>query len=171
MTTPGPLRQPIPVGRSILWAPASGGSKRPGNITFPVFLSQAALTAVLEHVATPPRAAVLRAARARVAAARWEETLVRDVEELPRVQPGHAERRTCAIGRHRGHASGGGQAAGGAEVHSSSAAPAGRPRPPRPPRPPPPAPPRPAPAPPRDPRPRPRPPARSAPAQPRAPAT
>ena len=56
MTTPGPLRQPIPVGRSILWAPASGGSKRPGNITFPVFLSQAALTAVLEHVATPHRA-------------------------------------------------------------------------------------------------------------------
>src|SRR5256886_6629970 len=31
-------------------------SKRPGNITFPVFLSQAALTAILEHVATPPRA-------------------------------------------------------------------------------------------------------------------
>src|SRR5437879_4345791 len=56
MTTPGPLRQPIPVGRSILWGPASAGSKRPGNITFPVFLSQAALTAILEHVATPHRA-------------------------------------------------------------------------------------------------------------------
>ena len=56
MTTPGPLRQPIPVGQSILWGPASGGSKRPGNITFPVFLSQAALTAILEHVATPHRA-------------------------------------------------------------------------------------------------------------------
>src|SRR5216110_3798212 len=56
MTTPGPLRQPIPVGQSILWGPASGGSNRPGNITFPVFLSQAALTAILEHVATPHRA-------------------------------------------------------------------------------------------------------------------
>ena len=56
MTTPGPLRQPIPVGQSILWSPASAGSKRPGNITFPVFLSQAALTAILEHVATPHRA-------------------------------------------------------------------------------------------------------------------
>src|ERR1043166_122327 len=55
MTTPGPLRQPIPVGRSILWSPASAGSKRPGNIPFPVFLSQAALTAILEHLATPPR--------------------------------------------------------------------------------------------------------------------
>ncbi|OLB00699.1 MAG: hypothetical protein AUH23_00330 [Gemmatimonadetes bacterium 13_2_20CM_1_69_27] len=56
MTTPGPLRQPIPVGQSILWSPASAGPKRPGNITFPVFLSQAALTAILEHVATPHRA-------------------------------------------------------------------------------------------------------------------
>src|SRR5437660_10180594 len=56
MTTPGPLRQPIPVGRSILWSPASAGPKRPGNIPFPVFLSQAALTAILEHVATPHRA-------------------------------------------------------------------------------------------------------------------
>ena len=55
MSTDGPLRQPIPVGRSILWSPASGGSKRPGNIPFPVFLSQAALTAILEHVATPHR--------------------------------------------------------------------------------------------------------------------
>ena len=55
MTTPGPLRQPIPVGRSILWSPASAGPKRPGNILFPVFLSQAALTAILEHLATPHR--------------------------------------------------------------------------------------------------------------------
>ncbi|PYP49576.1 MAG: hypothetical protein DMD45_14050 [Gemmatimonadetes bacterium] len=56
MTTPGPLRQPIPVGRSILWSPADGGPKRPGNVPFPVFLSQAALTAIHEHVATPQRA-------------------------------------------------------------------------------------------------------------------
>src|ERR1043166_1101302 len=55
MTTPGPLRQPIPVGRSILWSPASAGSKRPGNIPFPVFLSQAARPAILERLATPPR--------------------------------------------------------------------------------------------------------------------
>src|SRR2546427_1708792 len=55
MSPDGPLGQPIPVGRSILWSPASGGSKRPGNIPFPVFLSQAALTAILEHVATPHR--------------------------------------------------------------------------------------------------------------------
>ena len=55
MTTPGPLRQPIPVGQSILWSPASAGPKRPGNILFPVFLSQAALTAILEHLATPHR--------------------------------------------------------------------------------------------------------------------
>src|SRR5256885_8676857 len=53
MGTAGPLRQPIPVGRSILWSPARGGPKRLGNIPFPVFLSQAALTAIHEHVATP----------------------------------------------------------------------------------------------------------------------
>src|SRR5437868_6705616 len=53
MTTPGPLRQPIPLGRSILWSPADGGPKRPGNVPCPVFLSQAALTAIHEHVATP----------------------------------------------------------------------------------------------------------------------
>src|SRR3989454_7495742 len=57
MGTGGPLRQPIPVARSILWSPASGegGAKRPGNIPFPVFLSQSALTAIHEHVATPAR--------------------------------------------------------------------------------------------------------------------
>jgi proteasome lid subunit RPN8/RPN11 len=55
MSTAGPLRQPIPVGRSILWSPASGDSKRPGTVPFPVFLSQAALTAILEHIATPHR--------------------------------------------------------------------------------------------------------------------
>jgi len=55
MTTPGPLRQPIPVARSILWGPASGGPKRPADVPFPVFLSQAALTAILEHLATPHR--------------------------------------------------------------------------------------------------------------------
>ncbi|HET7295923.1 MAG TPA: hypothetical protein VFI66_02205, partial [Gemmatimonadales bacterium] len=55
MGTGGPLRQPIPVARSILWSPASEGPKRPGHIPFPIFLSQAALTAVHEHLATPPR--------------------------------------------------------------------------------------------------------------------
>ncbi len=50
----GPLRRPIPVARSILWAPPSGGP-RPGEIPFPIFLSQAALTAIYEHVATAVR--------------------------------------------------------------------------------------------------------------------
>ena len=63
MTTGGPLRKAIPVARSILWSPASegggggggGGAQRPGHISFPVFLSQSALTAIHEHVATPAR--------------------------------------------------------------------------------------------------------------------
>ena len=59
MNTGGPLRQPIPVARSILWSPASegggGGAQRPGHVPFPVFLSQSALTAIHEHVATPAR--------------------------------------------------------------------------------------------------------------------
>src|SRR5712691_9715070 len=57
MSTGGPLRQPIPVARSILWSPesAGGGAQRPGHMPFPVFLSQSALTAIHEHVATPAR--------------------------------------------------------------------------------------------------------------------
>ncbi|HEV2750668.1 MAG TPA: hypothetical protein VGV12_09110, partial [Gemmatimonadales bacterium] len=55
MSTGGPLRQAIPVARSILWSPVSEGAKRPGIIAFPVFFSQAALNAVHEHVATPAR--------------------------------------------------------------------------------------------------------------------
>jgi hypothetical protein len=55
MSTGGPLRQAIPVARSILWGSASEGAKRPGNIAFPVFFAQAALNAVHEHVATPTR--------------------------------------------------------------------------------------------------------------------
>src|SRR5438067_11018545 len=57
MSTAGPLRQPIPVARSILWSPGSegGSAQRPGHIPFPVFLSQSALTANHEHVATPAR--------------------------------------------------------------------------------------------------------------------
>ena len=54
----GPLRQPIPVARSILWSPgeaAGGGGQRPGHMPFPVFLAQSALTAVHEHIATPAR--------------------------------------------------------------------------------------------------------------------
>ena len=59
MSTGGPLRRPIPVARSILWSPAGegggGGAQRPGHVPFPVFLSQSALTAIHEHVATPVR--------------------------------------------------------------------------------------------------------------------
>ena len=58
MNTGGPLRQPIPVARSILWSPGDGGGgggQRPGHMPFPVFLSQSALTAIHEHVATPAR--------------------------------------------------------------------------------------------------------------------
>jgi hypothetical protein len=58
MTTGGPLRQPIPVARSILWSPGDGGGaggQRPGQTPFPVFLAQSALTAIHEHVATPAR--------------------------------------------------------------------------------------------------------------------
>ena len=58
MSTTGPLRQPIPVARSILWSPGDGGGgggQRPGHMPFPVFLSQAALTAIHEHIATPAR--------------------------------------------------------------------------------------------------------------------
>ncbi|HMH83893.1 MAG TPA: hypothetical protein VK531_13575, partial [Gemmatimonadales bacterium] len=55
MTTGGPLRQPIPVARSILWSPQSEGAKRPGNVPFPIFVSQSALTAIHEHLATPSR--------------------------------------------------------------------------------------------------------------------
>ncbi len=55
MGTGGPLREPIPVARSILWSPAGAGPKRPGHIPFPIFLSQAALTAIHEHIAAPPR--------------------------------------------------------------------------------------------------------------------
>src|SRR5207247_6936097 len=50
------LRRPIPVARSILWAPPLGGGVRPAEIPFPIFLSQVALTAISEHVATPLRA-------------------------------------------------------------------------------------------------------------------
>jgi hypothetical protein len=55
MSTGAPLRQPIPVGRSILWSPVTGGAKRPDDIPFPIFFSQAALTAIHEHIATPHR--------------------------------------------------------------------------------------------------------------------
>src|SRR5213082_1215191 len=57
MSTAGPLRQPIPVARSILWSPAGedGGGQRPGHLPFPVFLAQSALTAIHEHVAAPTR--------------------------------------------------------------------------------------------------------------------
>src|SRR5437899_10344737 len=49
------FRRPIPVAPSILWAPPLGGGVRPAEIPFPIFLSQVALTAISEHVATPLR--------------------------------------------------------------------------------------------------------------------
>jgi hypothetical protein len=55
MSTGAPLRQPIPVGRSILWSPANEGAERPDELPFPIFFSQAALTAIHEHIATPHR--------------------------------------------------------------------------------------------------------------------
>jgi hypothetical protein len=55
MSTGAPLRQPIPVGRSILWSPASAGANRPDDLPFPIFFSQAALTAIHEHIETPHR--------------------------------------------------------------------------------------------------------------------
>lgn len=55
MSTGAPLRQPIPVGRSILWSPAHAGAERPDALPFPIFFSQAALTAIHEHIATPHR--------------------------------------------------------------------------------------------------------------------
>ncbi len=60
MATGGPLRQPIPVARSILWSPTAGGAgaggpRRPGEIAFPVFLLQSALAAIHEHLVAPPR--------------------------------------------------------------------------------------------------------------------
>ena len=55
MGTGGPLRQPIPVARSILWSPAGEGPKRPGHIPFPIFLSQSAVTAIHEHLTAPLR--------------------------------------------------------------------------------------------------------------------
>lgn len=55
MGTGGPLRQAIPAARSILWSPAGEGSPGPGELAFPVFLSQTALSAIHEHVAAPPR--------------------------------------------------------------------------------------------------------------------
>src|SRR2546422_16721 len=56
MDAGSPLRRPIPVARSILWAHPLGGGVRPAEIPFPIFLSQVALTAISEHVATPLRA-------------------------------------------------------------------------------------------------------------------
>src|SRR5437867_11414731 len=56
MDAGSPLRRPIPVALSILWAPPLGGGVRPAEIPFPIFLSQVALTAISEHVATPLRA-------------------------------------------------------------------------------------------------------------------
>src|SRR2546426_1980741 len=51
-----PLRQPIPLARSILWNPATAGARggRPGSIPFPIFVAQSAVAAIHEHLATAP---------------------------------------------------------------------------------------------------------------------
>ena len=49
-----PLRQPIPLARSILWSP-TGVAARPRTVPFPVFLEQPALAAIHEHVAAAVR--------------------------------------------------------------------------------------------------------------------
>src|SRR5690348_17762885 len=88
------------------------------------------------------RAAVLRAARDRVDPARRQEALVRDLEELPRVQPGHTHRLAFAGRHHTGHPARGRQATQRAEVHAGAAPPPPPPPPARPPPPPSPGPPR-----------------------------
>ncbi|MGH7548880.1 MAG: hypothetical protein ACREMM_12000, partial [Gemmatimonadales bacterium] len=57
MGADAPLRQPIPLARSIRWIPAGAGGRgdRPGNIAFPVFLAQSVLQAIQEHVVAPPK--------------------------------------------------------------------------------------------------------------------
>lgn len=61
MGADAPLRQPIPLARSILWIPANaggggdggGGGSQPGDMAFPIFLAQAVLQAIHEHLAAP----------------------------------------------------------------------------------------------------------------------
>jgi len=52
MATGDLLSQPIPLARSILWAPL--GVPRPDTVEEPVFIAQPALRAIAEHLATPP---------------------------------------------------------------------------------------------------------------------
>jgi len=56
MSADAPLRQPIPLARSILWNPATAGARggRPGSIPFPIFVAQSAVAAIHEHLATAP---------------------------------------------------------------------------------------------------------------------
>ena len=56
MSADAPLRQPIPLARSILWNPATAGARggRPGGIPFPIFVAQSAVAAIHEHLATAP---------------------------------------------------------------------------------------------------------------------
>src|SRR2546425_12539475 len=55
MSADAPLRQPVPLARSILWSPKSAGARPPGTIPFPVFLAQSALVAIHEHLAAPAK--------------------------------------------------------------------------------------------------------------------
>ncbi len=48
-----PLRQPIPLARSILWNPVAAGTRRPDDAAFPIFVGQSAVQAIYEHVAAP----------------------------------------------------------------------------------------------------------------------
>src|SRR5213593_2174854 len=54
MSADAPLRQPIPLARSILWNPATAGARggRPGSIPFPIFVAQSAVAAIHEHLTT-----------------------------------------------------------------------------------------------------------------------
>jgi hypothetical protein len=53
MAADAPVRQPIPLARSILWRPLAAGAPR--HVEFPVFLKQSALHAISEHMtALPP---------------------------------------------------------------------------------------------------------------------
>src|SRR5881396_1739890 len=56
MSADAPLRQPIPLARSILWNPATAGARggRPGSIPFPIFVAQSAVAAIHEHLTTAP---------------------------------------------------------------------------------------------------------------------
>ncbi len=54
MGADAPLRQPIPLARSILWSPVVASGLQPDDAAFPIFLGQSAVQAIYAHVAAPP---------------------------------------------------------------------------------------------------------------------